>query len=437
MAVAGPSTGVRRAAGLASAVVLAATGCGALRAAEPQAVAQPGTVTTVPRGLSAGPYALTTEQGAVITFDLPTEPTPDPEVEELRRELRVEAVTYVELHIDNTEGTRAVQIEDLTVLSHEGGQFPFDPAAEVLSEWDPDRSLEGGFWRADGSRLGAEDGARIDARTHALVARYTGAVPAGGEGRELMIGDFEALPASFDGVELSAYPHERALDPAPVGHGPDRLQYRAGRPSASPADRDGAVQQPPPLPAAGPAPVRPAAEPDPAVPGAGAADGSRVPGPGCADAQDASGPGEQAARSTECGPGPVVQPAPASAPTPDPVPAPAPDPVPAPAPDPVPAPTPTPARIPAPTATAEPGQTGPPADGSTGDPAGGSSTTDDGGGASGTPAPAAGTAERRPRPARSPSATKGPGTVPGRDGAQTTEAVPSGGSSLPSADERG
>ncbi|MEX5260690.1 hypothetical protein [Kocuria sp. CPCC 205263] len=262
MVAAGPLAAPRRAAALAAAVALTATGCGVLKAPEPDAIAQPGTVTTAPIGLSPGPYALTTDEGAVITFDLPTVPAPDDDVEQLRRDLNVEPVVYVELHIDNTEGTRTVQIDDLKVISHEGGQFPFEPVAEVLSDWDPNRSGEGGFWGADGSPLDPQEGARLDARTHELIAQYTGAVPVGATGRELMVGDFEKLPKTFDDIELSPYPNDRSQDPAPVGHGPEQRQYRAGAPSPAPRERIEA--EPAPAPAA-PEPARPAAQP-PRVP---------------------------------------------------------------------------------------------------------------------------------------------------------------------------
>jgi hypothetical protein len=261
---AGPLAAPRRAAALAAAVALTATGCGVLKAPEPDAIAQPGTVTTAPSGLSPGPYALTTDEGAVITFDLPTVPAPDDDVEQLRRDLSVEPVVYVELHIDNTEGTRTVQIDDLKVISHEGGQFPFEPVAEVLSDWDPNRSGEGGFWGADGSPLDPQEGARLDARTHELIAQYTGAVPVGATGRELMVGDFEKLPKTFDDIELSPYPNDRSQDPAPVGHGPEQRQYRAGVPKPAPRERIEA--EPAPAPAA-PEPARPAAQP-PRVPAA-------------------------------------------------------------------------------------------------------------------------------------------------------------------------
>ncbi|MFW3386939.1 UNVERIFIED_CONTAM: hypothetical protein RF648_13105 [Kocuria sp. CPCC 205274] len=264
MVAAGPLAAPRRAAALAAAVALTATGCGVLKAPEPDAIAQPGTVTTAPSGLTPGPYALTTDEGAVITFDLPTVPAPDDDVEQLRRDLNVEPVIYVELHIDNTEGTRTVQIDDLKVISHEGGQFPFEPVAEVLSDWDPNRSGEGGFWAADGSPLDPQEGARLDARTHELIAQYTGAVPVGATGRELMVGDFEKLPKTFDDIELSPYPNDRSQDPAPVGHGPEQRQYRAGVPSPAPRERIEA--EPAPAPAA-PEPARPAAQP-PRVPAA-------------------------------------------------------------------------------------------------------------------------------------------------------------------------
>lgn len=264
MVAAGPLAAPRRAAALAAAVALTATGCGVLKAPEPDAIAQPGTVTTAPSGLSPGPYALTTDEGAVITFDLPTVPAPDDDVEQLRRDLNVEPVVYVELHIDNTEGTRTVQIDDLKVISHEGGQFPFEPVAEVLSDWDPNRSGEGGFWGADGSPLDPQEGARLDARTHELIAQYTGAVPVGATGRELMVGDFEKLPKTFDDIELSPYPNDRSQDPAPVGHGPEQRQYRAGVPKPAPRERIEA--EPAPAPAA-PEPARPAAQP-PRVPAA-------------------------------------------------------------------------------------------------------------------------------------------------------------------------
>ncbi|WP_157571415.1 hypothetical protein [Kocuria rosea] len=334
MVAAGPLAAPRRAAALAAAVSLTATGCGVLKASEPEAIAQPGTVTTAPSGLSPGPYALTTEEGAVITFDLPTVPAPDDEVEQLRQDLHVEPVTYVELHIDNTEGTRTVQIDDLKVISHEGGQFPFEPAAEVLSDWDPNRSGEGGFWTADGSLLEPEEGARLDVRTHELIAQYTGAVPAGSTGRELMIGDFESLPRSFDDVELSPYPNDRALDPAPVGHGPAQRQFRAGVPSPAPRERLEAEPAPaaPAAPAA-PEPARPAAQ-QPAAPAtaepapAPAAEPGYVPD--CTDPSQPSGPAQQAAWTTACAPvaeptaGPAPPPAqqPTAEPTPTPSPAP-------------------------------------------------------------------------------------------------------------------
>ncbi|MFF0905068.1 UNVERIFIED_CONTAM: hypothetical protein RF653_15440 [Kocuria sp. CPCC 205316] len=312
MVVAGPFAAPRRAAALAAAVALTASGCGVLKASEPDAIAQPGTVTTAPSGLRPGPYALTTDEGAVITFDLPTVPAPDDEVEQLRRDLNVEPVTYVELHIDNTEGTRTVQIDDLKVISHEGGQFPFEPAAEVLSDWDPNLSGEGGFWGADGSPLEPLEGARLDTRTHELIDRYTGAVPVGATGQELMIGDFENLPRSFDDVELSPYPNDRAQDPAPVGHGPEQRQYRAGAPSPAPRERLEAE------PAPAPEPARPAAEP-PRVPAAPAtAEPAPAPepvySPDCADPAQPSGPVQQAAWNAACAP--VVEPPPAPAPPP-------------------------------------------------------------------------------------------------------------------------
>ncbi|WP_298585164.1 hypothetical protein [uncultured Kocuria sp.] len=319
MVAAGPLAAPRRAAALAAAVALTATGCGVLKASEPEAIAQPGTVTTAPSGLSPGPYALTTEEGAVITFDLPTVPAPDDEVEQLRRDLNVEPVTYVELHIDNTEGTRTVQIDDLKVISHEGGQFPFDPAVEVLSDWDPNRSGEGGFWAADGSPLDPEEGARLDARTHELIAQYTGAVPAGASGRELMIGDFKSLPRTFDDIELSPYPNDRALDPAPVGHGPEQRQFRAGVPSPEPRERIEAVPAPEP---AAPEPARPAAQPPRAQPPrapapaepAPAPDAEPVYVPDCTDPSQPSGSAQQAAWSASCAP--VAEPTAGPAPPP-------------------------------------------------------------------------------------------------------------------------
>lgn len=363
MVAAGPLTVPRRAATLAAAVALAATGCGALRAAEPEVLAQPGTVTTVPTGLGPGPYALTTEEGAVITFDLPTVPAPDDEVERLRQDLRVEPVTYVELRIDNTEGTRTVQIEDLKVISHEGGQFPFETAVDVLSEWDPDRTAEGGFWRADGTALDPQEGADLDARTHALISQYTGSVPAGAEGRELMIGDFTNLPASFDDVELTPYPHERALGPAPVGHGPAQRQYRAGAPS--PAQRQYRTGTPSPAPRdrspveqALQPPARPAVQaPRPQVPGAPA---NPVPAtvyvPDCDDPGEANGPAQQAAWNASCAPVVVVPQPVAPAPAPDADVDPQPEPNQDPAPEPDPGPAPEPAQPPAEDPTPEPAE---------------------------------------------------------------------------------
>ncbi|WP_188538789.1 hypothetical protein [Kocuria dechangensis] len=249
-----------RRAALLAATALVASGCSAFGGDEPEAVARPGTVTSAESGLRQGPYAIETSAGAVITFDLPTDPAPDQEVEKLRQDLRVEPVTYVAVHIDNTKGTRTVEISDLKVISHEGGLFPFETAAEVLAEWDPDRSVDGGFSLADGTDPGSEKGAELDRRTHELMASYPGTVPAGGTGEELLIGDFARLPATFDDVELTAYANERAEDPAPVGHGPEELRYRAQPGGPEVPERE-------PAEAAAPAPIAPEpVAPEPVAP---------------------------------------------------------------------------------------------------------------------------------------------------------------------------
>ncbi|MFI7482868.1 hypothetical protein ACH9EU_10680 [Kocuria sp. M1R5S2] len=407
MVVAGPSTAPRRAATLAAAVALAATGCSALSAAEPDVVAQePGTVTKAPSGLTPGPYALTTEEGAVISFDLPTIPAPDDEVESLRRALDVEAVTYVELHIDNTRGARAVEIDDLKVISHEGGQFPFQPAAEVLADWDPDRSLEGGYWDADGTPLDPQEGAALDARTHALIAHYTGPVPAGAQGHELMIGDFEHLPATFDDVELSPYPHRRALVPEPVGHGPDRLQYRAHRPPPVPRDRAERVQGPGPVPQPPVAPAEPVAQPAAEPPAQPAAEPPAQPAaepagqpaavPDCTDPASPAGPGEQAAWNAACVPVAVDPPTAGPAP----------------------APSTGPTSQPAPSPSPAGGET----IGTAGD-LSGRPEDQDGGGPTAAPSPPAATTERRPRPTRSPTAPPARETVPEPSGEDPSVSV--------------
>jgi len=358
-------------AGVSGVVALAATGCGLLNRPETEAVAQPGTVTPAPTGLSQGAYALQTEDGAVITFDLPTAPAPDKHVERLRRDLRVEPVTYVQVHIDNSKGTRPVEIKDLKVISHEGGLFPFETAAEVLGEWDPNRSALGGYWRADGSSPNLQEGAALDARTHELIDRYTGVVPAGGTGRELMIGEFDHLPQTFDDVELTPYLHERALGPAPVGHGPEELQYREEQPAQEAPE--------PAEPAPVPAPAEPAPVPAPAEPAPVPAPVEAEPAPKPVEAEPTLPPAPPPAK-----PAPPAQPAPPPAkplepPTAEPTtapplpvePAPTTPPVqPTPSPtvpgpvgtagNPTPAPTPTPASTPTAAATIPVAPTGTP-----------------------------------------------------------------------------
>lgn len=249
----------------ATAVALALTGCSLLDPPEPRAVERPGTVTAAESGLQQGAYELATPDGAVITFDLPTVPAPDDEVEQLRQDLRVEPVTYVELHIDNSRGTRPVEIESLKVVSHMGGFFPFEPAVDVLEDWDPHRATAAGYWRADGSVPDPAQGAALDARLHGLVADYTGVVPAGATGRELLIGDFESLPESFDDVELKPYPHERALGPAPVGTTVEQRRQRAGDDVPPPVvEEEAPLAEPAPAPPARPAQEAPAQDAPPA-----------------------------------------------------------------------------------------------------------------------------------------------------------------------------
>jgi hypothetical protein len=407
-------------AGVSGVVALAATGCGLLNRPETEAVAQPGTVTPAPTGLSQGAYALQTEDGAVITFDLPTAPAPDKHVERLRRDLRVEPVTYVQVHIDNSKGTRPVEIKDLKVISHEGGLFPFETAAEVLGEWDPNRSALGGYWRADGSSPNLQEGAALDARTHELIDRYTGVVPAGGTGRELMIGEFDHLPQTFDDVELTPYLHERALGPAPVGHGPEELQYREEQPTQeAPEPAEPAPVPAPAEPAPVPAPVEaePAPKPveaEPTLPPAKPAPPPAQPAPPPAK------PLEPPTAEPTTAPPLPVEPAPTTPPV-QPTPSPT---VPGPvgtAGNPTPAPTPTPASTPTAAATIPVAPTGTPTAAVTRRPWPPAPVA-------GAPTPTASAGSTTGPEATGPGAT-GPGTTPTTSPSPTTSSSPA--ASLP------
>lgn len=347
MVVAGPLTGPRAATVLVAAVgvavaltvvvMLALTGSGPFRS-EPPAPPGPGPSASGLRG--PGVYTLKTRHGASITFEIPAPSAPDEDVEELRGDLHVEPVTYVEMEIDNTEGSRPVEIRELTVRGPNEGLYPFYPATEALVDWGPARTGDGGYVLVDGTEVDADRGAALAGRARAAMERYADPVPVGQQGGRLMIGDFERLPDVFAEFQVSPYAGEPPQSvPSEPGAGPEQDRPSTPAPSPTPPARpEDAVAEPPPAPAPTPPPTpRPTEEPVP------------VFTPNCADPGQPTDPMQQEAWNAACAPvpPPVVdppptqpqplptqqpqQPAPTAEPTVEPAPSPAPEPPAAPA----------------------------------------------------------------------------------------------------------
>lgn len=243
-----------------------------------------------PSGMRPGSFSATLPTGASVRVSLPATPPPDPEVEQLRRDAGIRRALYAKVVIDNTKGTRPVSVSRLTVTSHDGGSYRLEALPRVVPGWAVTTGSDGAR-NAAGKALTQAQVHDLNERVERVVRHYTGDVPVGASGEDILVGDLDSLPGSFASVEL--IPSIASSEAPPVrprpGPPPDAAKPQ---PEEAPGATNGGPGTGPPGPGQGPAaphkpgaPHKPEATHEPEishepVPGREPDATARPPGPG-------------------------------------------------------------------------------------------------------------------------------------------------------------
>ena len=116
-------------------------------------------------------FTATTSYGAEITVELPAD-GPE-EVEQLRKELDVDPISYAKVGIDNREGTEDVSVYAVTVYDEDGTAYEFgDLSVDHIGDWGPEYTdalggVEGeyGYTLLDGTVLDETIGQDLNDRS--------------------------------------------------------------------------------------------------------------------------------------------------------------------------------------------------------------------------------------------------------------------------------
>jgi hypothetical protein len=115
-------------------LVLAATGCSApAPASEPAASVAP--TTEAPKVLKPGTFSFEAS-GAKGTLEVPGKPVA--EVEALRALVKAPAVTYLTVHVDNRQGTEAVNMYGVSLFTPAGEELRYEGVSTYIGSIRPD-----------------------------------------------------------------------------------------------------------------------------------------------------------------------------------------------------------------------------------------------------------------------------------------------------------
>lgn len=170
------------------------------------------------QGLHGGTFNATLPSGASVRITLPASPPPDQDVDSLREEAGVDRALYAHIDIDNSKGDRPVSVSRLVLTAEDGAEYRLDALPKVVPDW-ASREVKAGEWAiAGGERVTQEEAGDINRRVAETVSKYSGDVPAGGQGEEILVGDLSRIPATFASMELipsMGNSEERAVRPSP------------------------------------------------------------------------------------------------------------------------------------------------------------------------------------------------------------------------------
>lgn len=197
------------------------TGCGGAQDTPPQADPPPSETTSsaapqesptaeespTPEVYSPGEFEVTTDDGAVIRMQIPSDPVTD--IEAFREQVGVEPVTYMTAQIDNRSGSTGVSMYEVTLYDPDGNSYVFqDASVSFIGEWGPTYTAEGTYVLPDGTEIDVATGDALSSQSTDLYNKYLEsgeADPLERNDETVMIGAFPSVPQEITGVAVRAY----------------------------------------------------------------------------------------------------------------------------------------------------------------------------------------------------------------------------------------
>ena len=112
--------------------------------------------------MEPGEYEIYSMEGAHIVFDLPSDPSSDEltEIEQYRKDVQADPVTYIVADVDNREGTDSVNLYEVNVFDEDGNKYEFSDLSEYVSDIAPETDIDG-----DSNAYKLQNGEIIDGDT--------------------------------------------------------------------------------------------------------------------------------------------------------------------------------------------------------------------------------------------------------------------------------
>jgi len=195
----------------APALLLALAACSVLEprddvpaSEEVSSTAAPPSVAATSVAMPAGPYELTTQSGAQISFTLPT-PATDPAVaaiEAYRVKIGAAPVSYLVAEVDNRGGTAPVDLYAVSASDAEGRQFTFSTVADVIHSWGPTYSYDFKWRMGDGRAVDEAVGTELKREAGDLSNSTINKVDSAGRATIVLASTDVELPAKFADVTV-------------------------------------------------------------------------------------------------------------------------------------------------------------------------------------------------------------------------------------------
>ena len=157
--------------------------------------------------MEAGEYEVYSMDGAHITFDLPADPEDEAlqEIEQYRKDVQADPVTYIVADVDNRGGSNSVDMYQVAVFDEDGNKYEFSEVSNYISDIAPRTDWEGDdetYLLPNGERLSREEGSDLYSRNVDLHNEYLYGASVGERKTLIRVYEGDDLPDEFTRVSV-------------------------------------------------------------------------------------------------------------------------------------------------------------------------------------------------------------------------------------------